>query len=392
MSLLKRTFITLSAIAISLCIFSQEETNANNLIENEKSLFEEISGKKKKHKNVSIDLHLRAGFDLDMINSKTKGKFNMREIRLDVKGDITDWLSFRYRQKLNDGNSSSGNIDNLPSSLDVLGVGIKFSDKWSAFIGKQALSYGGIEYDLNPIMIYDYSETLLSLYGFMTGLNIKYNFNTKQELQFQIVNSRLKSDINEAYGPGFKDISLPFIYTLNWNGNFNDIFLTRWSASLMSQAKGKQAYYYTLGNQMNTGNVSMYLDLNYYTKDIDDNGIITTLTGGINGHNALDVDYKGAVYQLDYRFAPKWNLFGRTSLDITSVSKSHENIEQGTYKTLFGYQGGIEYYPIQNSNLHFFLAYIGKYHKFKEKAKLFGSNNYSENRLSVGFIYTLPVF
>ena len=160
----------------------------------------------------------------------------------------------------------------------------------------------------------------------------------------------------------------------------------------MRQARGRQAYYYTMGNQLNLDKFSMYLDLNYYTKDIDDNGVITYITGGINGHNALDVDYKGIVSQIDYRFTPKWNIFGRASFDATSVTKSHEDIEKGTYKTLFGYQSGIEYYPMQNSNLHFFLAYVGKYHKFKEKARSFGAKNYAENRISLGFIYTLPVF
>lgn len=392
MSLKKRFVITVITIAISFNLFSQEVSNVTDWVEEGKSLYEGISGKENEHKNINIDLHLRAGFDLDMLDSKTSGKFNMREARIDIKGNLTDWLSFRYRQKLNEGNSSSGNIDNLPASLDVLGLGIKFSDKWSTFIGKQAVSYGGFEYDLNPIMVYDYSETLLSLYGFMTGVNVIYNVNKSHELQFQIVNSRMRSNIDETYGPGFKDVSLPFIYTLNWNGNFNDTFLTRWSASLMSQAKGKQAYYYTMGNQLNIDKFSMYLDLNYYTKDIDDNGVITTLTGGIDGHNALNVDYKGIVYQIDYRMTPKWNIFCRTSFDATSVNKSHEDIEKGTYKTLFGYQTGVEYYPMQKSNLHFFLAYVGKYHKFKKKAKSFEADNYSENRVSVGFIYTLPVF
>ena len=33
-----------------------------------------------------------------------------------MKGDINDWLSYRYRQRLNRGNDGSGNIDNVPTA------------------------------------------------------------------------------------------------------------------------------------------------------------------------------------------------------------------------------------------------------------------------------------
>ena len=76
-----------------------------------------------------------------------------------MKGDINDWLSYRYRQRLNRGNDGSGNIDNVPTSIDWAGVGIKLN-KFSFFAGKQCVSYGGIEFDLNPIDIYEYSDMI----------------------------------------------------------------------------------------------------------------------------------------------------------------------------------------------------------------------------------------
>lgn len=392
MILMKRTIFLLLTLIIISKIYSQENENPITQLEAEISLYESISEQDKKQKNIHIDFHTRAGFDVNTIGSETKAKFSMREARIDIRGQLTNKLSFRYRQKLNESFSSSGNIDNLPGSLDVLRLDWKFSDKWSIQLGKQAVSYGGFEYDLNPILIYDYSETLNSVYGFMTGINLIYNFNSGHELQFQVVNSRMKENIDDVYGVGFKDISLPFMYTLNWNGNFNNKFLTRWSATLSNQAKGKQAYFFTMGNQLNLGKASMYLDLNYHTKDIDDNGAITSIIGRVNGHDALDVIYRGIVYQVDYRLTPKWNFFGRVSFDNASINKSHENINKGSYRNTIGYQSGIEFYPIQKSNLHFYLAYIGKSHKFTDKAKSFDSHDYNENRIGIGFIYTLPVF
>ena len=76
-----------------------------------------------------------------------------------MKGNINDWLSYRYRQRLNRGNDGSGNIDNVPTSIDYAGIGVKL-DKFSFFAGKQCTAYGGIEFDVNPIDIYEYSDMI----------------------------------------------------------------------------------------------------------------------------------------------------------------------------------------------------------------------------------------
>ena len=42
--------------------------------------------------------------------------------------------------------------------------------------------------------------------------------------------------------------------------------------------------------------------------------------------------------------------------------------------------------------LHFFLTYVGRTYDFTARAKSLGQENYSTNRVSVGFIYQLPMF
>lgn len=392
---MKKIITLLHLIILPLLnLFAEDgKDNVAEWIDDDKSLYENISGKKKEHKLLNINLHLHGGFSLDNVGTTdTKGRFHMREARLSIDGELNNWLSYRYRQKLNESNSSRGNMDHLPESIDVLGLGIRFSDKWSAFVGKQAISYGGIEYDLNPIMVYDYSESLLNLHGFMTGVTAFYRPNERHEVQLQIVNSRLKDDLNEEYGAGFEDTALPLIYTINWNGNLNKIYSTRWSASLIDQAKSLQSYYFSLGNALDLNKVKVSLDLNYHLKGLDYAGVITSITGGLNDAAALDTEYRSLVYQLDYRINPNWNIFGKGFIDISTVRKSHQHIEKGTYKTAWGYQAGVEYYPMEKSNLHFFLAYVGKSHDFKDKARSYGAVNYDEHRIGVGLIYLLPVY
>ena len=52
----------------------------------------------------------------------------------------------------------------------------------------------------------------------MTGLNVAYNYNSYQQIQFQVLNSR-NGPSEEMYGD-LERTKLPLVYTLNWNGNF----------------------------------------------------------------------------------------------------------------------------------------------------------------------------
>ena len=75
----------------------------------------------------------------------------MHQLRIEAKGNINNWLSYRYRQRLNRSNDANGMIDNLPTSIDYAGIGIQLNDQFSLFAGKQCAAYGGFEFDLNPI-------------------------------------------------------------------------------------------------------------------------------------------------------------------------------------------------------------------------------------------------
>ena len=374
----------------------------------EKSLYEEFAGVKKKTDRFNLYMNMNGSFDA-MFNDKgfDQGKFNMRQLRIEAKGNVNEWLSYRWRQRLNRPNNGGGNIDNLPTSIDIAGIGVKLGDKFSLFAGKQCAAYGGFEFDANPIEIYEYSDMIEYMSNFMTGLNVGYDITDKHQLNFQVLNS-LNSDFESTYGTfGFENIvngladsaviatasKLPLVYTLNWNGNFADVYKTRWSASLMSQAEGKNLYYFAFGNELTFGKFNMYLDFMYSNDAIDRSGIMTSIVGQQNGHNIFNAQYFSIVTKLNYRFADKWNVFVKGMYETASVvdhtdPKLYANIKNGKYRTSLGYLGGIEYYPME-SNLHFFLTYVGRHYIYEEIANM---PDYSTNRVSVGFIYQLPMF
>ena len=357
----------------------------------EKTLFEEVTGLKKKSDKFNLYLNMNGSFDAtEGVSDPTKGKFNMRQLRIEAKGNVNEWLSYRWRQRLNRPNNGGDNIDNLPTSIDIAGIGVKLSDKWSIFAGKQCAAYGGIEFDLNPIEIYEYSDMIEYMSNFMSGLNIGYDFAAGQQLNFQVLNS-LNGSFNATYGDvAAEPTKLPLVYTLNWNGNFNDVFKTRWSASIMNQAKDEKMTYVALGNELSLGKFGMFLDFMYSKEDIDRKRILTSMLGG--GASLSGAEYMSIVTKLNYRFTPNWNVFVKGMYETASLDKKNGEFADGKYRTSLGYFAGLEYYPMENSNLHFFLTYVGRKYNYTDMAKNLGLKDYDTNRVSVGFIYQLQMF
>ncbi len=365
----------------------------------EKTLFERMSNVEKKIDWFNFYLNMQGSFDAsfnyDGVHGLSEAAFKMRQFRIEAKGNITPWLSYRWRQRLNRGNNGGNNIDNMPTSIDIAGIGVKLDDHFSFFAGKQCAAYGGIEFDLNPIEIYEYSDMIENMSNFMTGLNIAYQIDNNHQLQFQILDSRNGSQ-DDTYGPNFEKGRAPLLYTLNWNGSlFNGVYKTRWSASIMSETKDKQMYYYALGNDLTfSKKVNMFVDFMYSDEDIDRKGIISNIFGWKNydQQRTLNASYMSLVAKVNYRFLPRWNAFAKGMYETASVFKASENVEKGKYRTSYGYLAGVEFYPMEDSNLHFFCTFVGRSYNFTDRAKVHGQSNHSTQRVEVGFIYQLPMF
>lgn len=388
----------LLALAVT-SVYAQVESR-NAAAPSEESIFERVTKIEKKNDWLNLYLNMNgsftAAFNQNGKNGLDEGAFKMNQLRIEAKGKVTDWLSYRWRQRLNRSNDGRYDIDNLSQSIDYAAIGIKLSEKFSLMAGKQAAAYGGIEYDLNPIEIYQYSEMINNMSNFMTGVTFIYDFNPNQQLQFQVLNSRNSSQ-EETYGVNLGENRMPLVYTLNWNANlFNKKWQTRWSVSLMDEVKGKYMYYVALGNQFNFSKKwDMYFDIMSSFEDVDRKGIMTNMLGGraaFNGHNAFKTMYNSLVTKINYRFKPRWNAFVKGMLESAAMLKEDGAVKKGNYRTSLGYLAGVEFYPMENSNLHFYCTFIGQTNFFTKRAKAFGNENYSTQRVAVGFIYQLPMF
>ena len=57
----------------------------------------------------------------------------------------------------------------------------------------------------------------------------------------------------------------------------------------------------------------------------------------------FNAEYMSYVLHVNYRFAPKWNLFAKGMYETASVYKASDEVEKGKYRTAWGYAGGIEF-------------------------------------------------
>ena len=387
-----KKIILLALLFVPVTMMAQQDKDASA---GEQSLFEKITKIEKKQDNFHFLLNMNNSFDVNQGDGEFQNaKFNMRQLRIEAKGNINDTFSFRWRQRLNRNNSPAPDgIDNMPaSSIDVAGIGVKVSDNFSMFLGKQCAAYGGIEFDLNPIEIYEYSDMVDYMSNFLTGANFQFKLAPAHQLQLQILDSRSAS-MSDMYGEGYEQSKVPLVYTVNWNGSFGGVFNTRWSYSLMSQAKGYQSHYIALGNELNLDKFNAFFDVMYMREGIDREGIVSGIVGNnaVGGHQN-DAEYLSLVMKAQYRFNPQWNFFVQGMYENEGFSKSNGVIEKGKYRTALGYLAGIEYYPLKNSNLHFFLTYVGRHYSYTDRAKAFGADDYSTNRISLGYIWQLPMF
>ncbi len=362
---------------------------------NTTSLFEKITHLEKKTDMFNVYMNMQGSFNVFFNNDEVdQTAFRMDQLRLEVKGNITDRIYYRYRQRLNRSNNPQS-LDNLPTSIDYAAVGFHVYDNFSVFAGKQCTAFGGFEFDLNPIEVYQYCDMLEYMSNFLTGIDFSYQLTKNHEFRFQIVDSR-NGSFRDMYGivpDNIKQAKTPLGYTLNWNGNFLEQKLkTRWSASIFHEAKKKNWYYYALGTEISLNRFLGFFDFMYSSEDLDRTGIISEIAA-TDGYNtrALDTRYMSLILHLNYRVIPKLNVFAKGMYETARVEKANDQLEKGKYRTSWGYLAGLEFYPMKE-NLHFFLNYIGRSFQYTDKAKVFGVGDSNPQRVELGLVYQLPLF
>ena len=132
----------------------------------------------------------------------------------------------------------------------------------------------------------------------------------------------------------------------------------------------------------------------YSREGLDSKGLITSVydVDGNNVVTAKNVEYFTTIANLDYRVLPHLNLYVKGAYEIGNIYKSSGQFEAGNYRRTWTVQFCAEYYPMADSELIVYLHLLHKNIHLTEKARLYGANGYNLQRISLGLVYTLPVF
>ena len=369
------------------------------------SIHERITKLEKKNDMFNLYFNYAASFQAEhnSLSDEWGTKFANKQLRLEIKGNLTDKLYYRLRHRLNKATDAKGE-DNFAKATDIMMVGYNFNDKLSISGGKMCQIWGGFEFDENPMYIYQYSDMVDNMDNFMAGVTVSYKPIPTQEIAVEISNS-YNGKFADEYGDeavvvnndeahALQKSKNPLTYIINWNGSFFDGKLnTRWARGLQTQAKGKYSRMLTLGQQLNLPKFQWYFDYMGAFDDLDRLKIATNELIGAYGDelhlgNAYlgKVHYNSFITKANWQFAPSWNLMLKGMYETASVTKM-EALKN--YRKSFGYMGSIEYYPAKQQDFRLFLAYVGR--KFDYSTKC-GLKDYNTDRIELGFMYRIKAY
>lgn len=369
------------------------------------SIHERITKLEKKNDMFNLYFNYAASFQAEhnSLSDEWGTKFANKQLRLEIKGNLTDKLYYRLRHRLNKATDAKGE-DNFAKATDIMMVGYNFNDKLSISGGKMCQIWGGFEFDENPMYIYQYSDMVDNMDNFMAGVTVSYKPIPTQEIAVEISNS-YNGKFADEYGDeavvvnnderkALQKSKNPLTYIINWNGSFFDGKLnTRWAWGLQTQAKGKYSRMLTLGQQLNLPKFQWYFDYMGAFDDLDRLKIATNEIVGAYGDelhlgNAYfgKVHYNSFITKANWQFAPSWNLMLKGMYETASVTKMEAF---KNYRKSFGYMGSIEYYPAKQQDFRLFLAYVGRKYDYSTKC---GLKDYNTDRIELGFMYRIKAY
>lgn len=357
-------------------------------------------------KNVSVIANMNFALRNEFIDGEyTQTRFRNEQFRLEIRGQVTDKVFFRFRDRYTRAQTSES-VDNLSRSVDLAFLRFDLTDKFSLSAGKMCADWGAWEFDWNPIDIYEYSDIVEYADNFLTGVGFTYTPSNRNQWTFQVLDSRTKT-FDELYGaqPNFTESKAPLAFVANWRGSLlGGKIKTIWSYSLFNEAQevsnGKSANmnYIALGNEFFIGDKFNFIyDFKWSDEDLDRTGIVSeTVPDNLYAFALAQTQYIGHWVHFRYKITPKVHFTFVGMLDIANWKNAVDDPPNTSGETnirkAWGYIPAIEYFPWSDLNLKFFANWIGRKYDYSDYAKSrFGVADYTTGRFTVGFITPLGI-
>lgn len=397
---MKRFIVFTATLTVTLAVYAQgNNTGMGGNDGNYESLAERVLKLEKKTDAFNVYFNYAASFQEFDNGDKWLSSFRNKQARIEIKGNITDKLSYRFRHRLNKNNTAQSQ-DNFAKATDILMVGYQLSDQFGIQAGKMCQNWGGFEFDENPMYIYQYSDMVDNMDNFMAGVNFSYRPVPTQEFDLNITDAN-NGTFADEYGSVVRTLEKggdvktlenanhPLTFIGLWAGSlFGDKLQTRWSYGIQTQAKHKYSRMVVLGQKLNLPTFQWYLDYMGAFDGMDRLGIATgEASDYLNGATRFaDVHYNSFITKANWQFAPQLNLMLKGTYETASVEKVDE---LKNFRKSYMYMASVEYYPVKSQDFRVFLAYCGRKFDYSDKVAL---ADYNTNRIELGFMYRIKAF
>ena len=195
-------------------------------------------------------LEARAGYDGAAGKEYRSGLFNADYVNLVLSGNISQHISYFWRQRF----TKPLYNPNVPlNATDLLWLKWQISDRWALQGGKLPIIVGSFEYDDVPIDLYYWNKfcnTLPEVYAL--GVGAWYKVAEEQQLHLQWTQSPLNVGAHYL-----------FHTALAWMGGFAPWWKTIWTLNWADDPAHLGACWLALGNRLEAGPLALELDLMY---------------------------------------------------------------------------------------------------------------------------------
>ncbi|OXA88691.1 porin [Flavobacterium hercynium] len=346
-------------------------------------------------RDVDVIVNSRISYSSKFLDGKqTIANFNADQLRFEIKGKIHEKIYFRFRNRYTS-EPIPGNLDNVSRSVDLAFVKIDIAPRTNVSFGKLVADWGGYEFDYNPIDILNYNDIVGNADSFLVGAGITHTLkDDRNSFTFQALNSRTKT-FQELYGeaapPNIESTSYPLAFVGNWRGKFfGGKFETTYSYSFFNEAKHAQMNAVALGNKLKTKKFILYYDFQYSNEGLDRKGLVSGVIREQYKFAAQNALYIDNWLRAEYMVAPKVNVL------LTLMSSNHywknnpDHDAPSMLTTSYGIIPTIQYLPFKDTNIKFYLGYVGRKYDYTDYAEnSFGAKDYTTGLVSFGFIAPL---
>ncbi len=347
--------------------------------------------------NVDMIMNMQTGLRSDFYDGDYLGtKFKFEQFRLEIKGYVHEKVFFRFRHRYTS-TFEPQSVDKIIKGVDFAYLRFDLSDKLQFLVGKTYADWGGMEFDLNPIDIYEYSDIIEMADNFLFGAELFYTPIQNQTFGFQIINSRTGT-FEEIYDsiPTIKASKNPLGAVVNWRGSlFNGKVSTLWSYSLFNEAEGMYKNYFAFGNQFKHNKLSIMYDFKISIEDLDRTGVISNeVPDDIYNFALENTMYYSHWFKIDYRFTEKWGVSFVGIIDEAKWMKEDiPNKTSDDWRTTYTLIPTVEYFPYSDLNLKCYLGWVGRNFNYSGYSKdQLGMQDYNTGRFVFGIISPLKVF